>query len=376
MKFKDIVGQEKIIQELLYSINNGIFPHAILLLGKKGWGGLPLGIALSQYLMCEKPTDDSCGSCHNCIMMEKMMHPDVSFTFPTISVEKKLNIADNFIEEFREFVKQIPYSGVNKWLQFINAANSQGNISADQSKRIVDFFNLKSYQGNKKIHLIWMPEYLGKEGNVLLKLIEEPPKDSILIFVAEKEELLLGTIRSRLQKYALRPISQEAMTKQLIEKYQLEESHAISISKLAGGDFDKATDLIQDVSNDILYTIDTFLEIVYTNKGVGIIEWVDDTSKLGREAVKGFLQYTLELFNTAFRSQYNAIQWEDIPENERDLIKKILSLPFSMSHAEKISKGIQHSIYAISGNANIKTQLLSLCIEMQYWIKDRELTIL
>lgn len=373
MKFKDIVGQEKIIQELLYSINNGIFPHAILLLGKKGWGGLPLGIALSQYLMCEKPTDDSCGSCHNCIMMEKMMHPDVSYTFPTISVEKKLNISDNFIEEFREFVKQIPYAGTHKWLHFINADKSQGNISAEQSKRIIDFFNLKSYQGNKKIHLIWMPEYLGKEGNVLLKLIEEPPNDSILIFIAEEEEKLLGTIRSRLQKYALRPISNESMIHHLLHKYQLEEAHAISITKLAGADLDKAIDLIHDVTNDILYIIDSFIENIYSNKGQGIIEWVEETSKLGREAVKGFLQYTLELFNTALRSQYNAIQWEDIPENERNILKKILSIPYTLSQAEKISKGIQHSIYAISGNANIKTQLLSLCIEMQYWIKDREL---
>ena len=85
------------------------------------------------------------------------------------------------------------------WLQFIGAENKQGNITANECNDIIRKLSLKSFESEYKILIMWMPEYLGNEGNKLLKLIEEPPPNTLFILVAENESLILPTIVSRCQ---------------------------------------------------------------------------------------------------------------------------------------------------------------------------------
>ena len=92
-----------------------------------------------------------------------------------------------------------PYGNVYDWLQFLGAENKQGNITAEECNQIIHKLSLKSFESRYKILIMWMPEFLGKEGNKLLKLIEEPPPDTLFIFVAEDENAILPTILSRTQ---------------------------------------------------------------------------------------------------------------------------------------------------------------------------------
>src|SRR5690606_26038094 len=175
-------------------------------LGKEGVGGLPLAISFAQYIFCEnKSQDDSCGQCASCLKIAKLMHPDLHFTFPTIGA--KPNFSKNYLPQFRDFVRQTPYAGAFDWLQSIQAENKQGNISADECRDIIDRLNLTAFESGYKIQIIWRPEYLGKEGNMLLKLIEEPPENTLIFLVAENEEDILNTILSRTQKVLLPPLS-------------------------------------------------------------------------------------------------------------------------------------------------------------------------
>lgn len=372
MQFVDIVGQKKIIQELVNVSQAQHLPHAISIVGKKGWGGLPLALALSQYLMCDHPTDDSCGKCPNCLMNSNYAHPDVSYSFPTIKLPKyKDNLSEYFIEEFREFIQQTPYDSVQKWLQFIQAENSQGNISADQCRKIMEFFTLKSYQGNKKIHIIWLPEYLGKEGNILLKLIEEPPADAFLIFVVEQEHLLLATIQSRVQKFNLKPLSADDIKLHLIEKKDIDSSKAHSIATLAMGDYEKALELINDLQNDAAPLAQELIKNVYQNNGMGILSWVDEVSKSGRETIKSLLQYIENVFEQALRIHYQITAIDQYNADEQIMLQIITSQEIHVDILAKIKKAIQNTHYAISRNAHPKTQLLNLNIELQYAIKNR-----
>jgi len=376
MQFSDIVGQDKIISELVNVIQAQQLPHAVLLVGKKGWGGLPLGLALAQYLMCEQPQEDSCGQCTNCQMMSKLSHPDVAYTFPTIKLPKYSdNLSEYFIDEFRSFAAQTPYDNINKWLQFINAENSQGNISADQCRKIMDFFSLKSYQGNKKIHIMWLPEYLGKEGNILLKLIEEPPADSYLIFISEQEHQILGTIRSRLQKFELKPIAAKDIVTQLVTRHQVPQAKAENIARLTYGDYEKALELCHDLNNDAIPLVEQFIHHIYNNNGIGIIEWVDEMSKSGREAIKSMLQYIEHTYNQALRVQYGQMDIQQFMIDEQKIISTIQQHNLPIDAYMLIKEGLQKTIYAISRNAHTKTQLLNMCIEMQYWIKNRTLAV-
>ena len=123
------------------------------------------------------------------------IHPDIHFSYPVIPKKSgDKPVSTDYITEWREFITAIPYGNVYDWLQFIGAENKQGNITAEECNDIIHKLNLKSFESPYKILVMWMPEYLGKEGNKLLKLIEEPPADTLFIFVAENEDLILPTI--------------------------------------------------------------------------------------------------------------------------------------------------------------------------------------
>lgn len=152
-------------------------PHALMLTGKEGSGGLPMALALAQYILCEQPGErDSCGACASCQKVSRLEHADLHLTFPVFGAKA---LSDTYVREFREFARQTPYGSEYDWLQTIEAENKQGNITSEECEAILRNLSFKSYEGGRKVQLIWMAERLGKEGNKLLKLIEEPPAGTL-----------------------------------------------------------------------------------------------------------------------------------------------------------------------------------------------------
>jgi DNA polymerase III subunit delta' len=202
MQFKDVIGQQEVKQHLVEMVQHNRLSHALLFLGREGSGALPLAIAFAQYIVCQKANakpqpagpslfgepepvaapvamNDSCGVCPSCTKAHALVHPDIHFSYPVVT--KKAGtppLSTDYVAEWREFIQQYPYGNVYDWLQFIGAENKQGNITAQECNDIMRKLNLKSFESGYKILVLWMPEYLGKEGNKLLKLIEEPPVDA------------------------------------------------------------------------------------------------------------------------------------------------------------------------------------------------------
>ena len=194
MAFSNIIGQEKVKQMLHQMVHGDRLPHALLFLGPSGSGKLALALALAQYLLCENRQDsDSCGQCPSCSKSQRFIHPDLHFSFPSVGTNVT---SDSFLPQWRKWMEENPYLTVNEWLQSIGAENRQGNINKEECAAIIRKLSLKIFEGSHKILVMWLPEYLGKEGNRLLKLIEEPPEDTIFILVAENQELILNTILS------------------------------------------------------------------------------------------------------------------------------------------------------------------------------------
>ena len=115
-----------------------------------------------------------------------------------------------------------PYGNVYDWLQFIGAENKQGNITANECNDIIRKLSLKSFESEYKILIMWMPEYLGNEGNKLLKLIEEPPPNTLFILVAENESLILPTIVSRCQLIKIPTLETTDIEAALIEDNKMQ----------------------------------------------------------------------------------------------------------------------------------------------------------
>ena len=227
MQFSSVIGQKATREQLIQMVQQNRLGHALLFLGNEGTGALSLALAFAQYINCEKVTGknqatsggpslfgdpepvainavlyptDSCGTCPSCQKASQLIHPDIHFSFPVITKKSgEKPISADYIKEWREFIKLYPYGNSFDWLQFINAENKQGNITAEECNDIIRKLSLKSYEGGYKILIIWMPEFLTKNGNKLLKLIEEPPPDTLFMLVAENEQLILPTIVSRTQ---------------------------------------------------------------------------------------------------------------------------------------------------------------------------------
>lgn len=356
--------------------NNNHFPHALMLVGNEGVGGLPMALATAGYIFCENKQDnDACGICSACQKVQKLEHADLHLAFPTISPKPGTKaMSKHFIKDFREYMKQTPYGSTYDWLQYINAENKQGNITAEECREIIDQVNLKSYEGGAKVQIIWRPEYLGKEGNILLKMIEEPPRNTYLIFVAEHTEDILGTILSRTQSVRLSPIAADDIASTLQKKRLVEdESRALQLGHMANGSYAEALRLLQHAENDLFPDVRTWFNALFTNNGIAITKFAEQWSKSGREQQKNFLHYIIQLLEQAIRVRYLSGHPPALPDAEADFVKKMATMKLDTEVFSKMVNELTDTIYYIERNAHSKTQLHALSVKLVYAINNRML---
>lgn len=374
MLFSNVVGQKAAKDGLSKMWHNNVLPHALLITGAEGTGGLPLGLALAQFIFCENKGEfDSCGKCAGCSKAAKLEHADMHISFPSIAPKSGTKAMSRFyIQEFREFIQQSPYGTTYDWLQHINAENKQGNITAEECREIINILNLKSYEGGKKALIMWRPEYLGKEGNILLKLIEEPPADTILILIAENTEDILPTIRSRTQEVKLAPISPADIAEALATRSLTDPKRAAQIAHIAMGSYTEALRLVRHTDNDLYPEVRQLFNALFTNNGLAIARLVEEWSKAGREQQKNFLSYVIQLLEQAIRVRYKPGTPVSLPEGEAQFVKKLSGTNISFEGLGQMVNAISDTSFYIERNAHSKTQLHALAIRLQHIIHNKE----
>jgi DNA polymerase-3 subunit delta' len=378
MLFRQVVGHNEIKKGLVKMHDTNRLPHALLLAGQEGTGGLPLAMAFAQLLFCTNRQEfDSCGDCPGCRKASRLEHPDLHISFPAFAPKQGAKaLSRHFITSFREFFVQSPYGTTYDWLQFIDAENKQGNIPAEECREIIDTLNLKSYEGGKKIQIIWRPEYLGKEGNILLKLIEEPPADTLILMVAENPNEVLPTILSRTQMVRLGPIPPADIAQGLSDRSLADPKRAVQVAHIAGGSFTEALRLIRHTDNDLFPEVRRWFNGLFKNNGIELSKFSEDWSKAGREQQKNFLQYVIQLLEQAMRARYLPGKPLALPEEEADFVGKLgaMTLPDEVIH--KMVEAISRTIYYIERNAHSKTQLHALSIGLVYIIQNKPSPVL
>ena len=374
MLMNQVVGQQSAKAGLVQMFKNDQLPHALLFLGAEGTGGLPLALALSQYIFCTNKTgEDACGVCSDCQKVSKLEHADLHISFPALKPKPTAPaLSRYFIQEFREFIAQSPYGTTYEWLQFINAENKQGNIPAEECREIIDTLNLKSYEGGRKIQIIWRPEYLGKEGNILLKLIEEPPAGTLIILVAENQEDILQTILSRTQLVRLAPLSVADIAQALADRSVADPKRAAQIAHLAHGSFHEALQLVRHTENDLFPMVRRWFNALFTNNGLELSKLADEWSKDGREQQKNFLNYVIQLLEQCIRFRYLPSVAPALPEEEKAFVQKLAANSIPFEALTQMTKELTRTIYHIERNAHSKTQLHALSIRLVYIIQGRE----
>lgn len=405
MLFKDIIGQDDVKQHLAALLQHNRLSHALLFLGKEGSGALPLALAFANYVslfssgenITAEPKgpslfgEEAATVAHNSTVPESwqdvdewiqkqpayskaagLVHPDIHFSYPVVpkkSGDKPLST--DYITEWREFIGQYPYGNAYDWLQFIGAENRQGNITAYECNDIIRKLNLKSFESRYKILLMWLPEYLGNEGNKLLKLIEEPPPNTLFLLVAENESLILPTILSRTQLVKVPLLSTDDIAAALTERAKISSDQARQLASVSEGNYHEALQLLQHTGDDWQGILRDWLNAVLKTGPVAQVKWVEEISRQGRERQKQFLRYFNHLLEQSIRLQVMPALGSRLPDTERDFalrLNKIASLPQHQAIIEELDK----ASYYIERNANAKILFHALTIKLYHIIAKNE----
>lgn len=378
MLFSDILGQEHIKNHLKQSADNGRIPHAQLFVGNEGSGTLPMAIAYAQYLLCNG--NENKASCE--LKCDKLSHPDLHFAFPvTTNAEVKSHPVSNlFLKQWREFVAQQPYGNLFDWLKSIGVENKQGLINVDEATSIVKALQLKSFEGGYKVMIIWMAEKMNiASANKLLKLIEEPPEKTVFILIAEDEEQIISTIRSRCQVLHFPVLSEEVIANSLISQLEIPSNEAKKIAIQADGNYNKAIHIAHHDASDFEFEkwFITWVRAAFKAKGNAsvindLIDWSDTIAKTGRETQKQFLGYCLQFFRQALLLNYKANHLVFL-ETETPGFKLENFAPFIHgANASAINDELNDAIYHIERNGNAKLILLDLSIKLTRLLHTKE----
>lgn len=372
MLFEDILGQNHIKNYLQKSADNGRIPHAQLFVGKEGSGTLPTAIAYAQYLLCTSSKNSE--ACK--LKCEKLSHPDLHFSFPVTNNDKikspKKPISNDFIEEWRQFVGEQPYGNVFNWLRFIGVENKQGNISVHEAESILKSLHLKSYEGGFKVMIIWMAEKMNTSAsNKLLKLIEEPPEKTVFILIAEDEEQIIGTIRSRCQVLHFPVLSEEDVVSGLVSRESIQEKEARKIAHQCNGNFNKALHILHHDSSDFVFEewFITWIRAAFKAKGNAavineLIGWSDAIARTGRETQKRFLNYCLQFFRQALLLNYKTPNLVYLETSTPGFKLSNFAPYVNENNIVEIYKELNDAAYHIERNGNVKIILLDLSIKL------------
>ena len=376
MLFKDIIGQEEIKKKLIKTVKENRVSHAQLFSGPEGAGSLPLAIAYAQYISCENRSgNDSCGTCHSCLKYSKLIHPDLHFILPVASTPKvKEPLTDKFLVEWRVSFIENPYLNPTVWYKAIGLENKQGFINVTESNEIIRKLSLKSYESEYKVVIIWLPEKMNKSAaNKLLKIIEEPPSKTLFLMVTENSTNILPTIYSRVQLIRIPKLEEAEILMTLQQRFDFEEVKMKDAAHLADGNYLKALNVLERAEENQLHfeRFTALMRLCWTNEIGGILNWVEEIARTGRESQKQFLDYGLRIIRENFFININKVISDEI--NRMTQYESDFSVNFSKfinkDNVFGITNEFNQASLHIGANANGKIVFLDMVNKLAKLIK-------
>ncbi len=379
MLFSQLYTDPNIIQNLIFSAKKGRIPHAQLFVGHEGGEALSVALAYAQFLNCLKPSEnDSCGKCSSCIKFSHLTHPDLHFVFPVIKTPSNSKpFSADFLDKWRNFVLNSNFHSFDLWLKTLNAENSQAYIYAHEAENIVSNLSYKPYQGKFKILIIWLPEKMNiYAANKLLKIIEEPPSQTVFILVSHNPQQILPTILSRTQIIHIPKPSAETLEKALKTKFPTVNQELISQAAYAAdGNYFKAVDYLQQLinnkQNSFFELFVNFMRIAYAANPIKMIEFSESLAELGREQQKQFLDYSLNMLHKSHRFVLNIPNSLKIIPQEYNFLQNFSKF-LSTSKISTLSNDFSQAFNDILHNGNPKLIFLDLIFKSSKILKKKE----
>lgn len=369
MQFQDVIGQQELKKQLIAGVQNDRLAHARLFLGLPGYGGLPIALAFVQYVFCEnKQENDSCGQCASCRKISQLQHPDLHFSFPTVLAESKTS--DGLIGEWREQVLEQPYFSELQWLKRIDPKGRQMVIGVEEGQNLINKLQLKSYEGGKKVMVIWGADFMNTAtANKLLKILEEPPKDTLFILLASQQEKLLQTILSRVQISTVPRIDTDSLSYYLRTKRKLGPEQADSIAGRAEGSLVEAFEQTGNTDDQDLYR-ERFIQLMrvcFKKNVLDMMNWGEDMATMSKEEQRQFLKYGLHMIRQSMLFNFTEEQLLRVSDSELGFLKNFARY-ITGNNVHDFIKMFNDAEYYIERNANAKLLFTQLCFQVMRYI--------
>ena len=368
--FEQVIGQQEVQERLMQMVEEGRLPHAIMLCGPQGVGKLALAIGFAKVLLSQGGEMSMFGEPTESPMLQKLEHPDLHFSFPTIKLPSMSSdhkpVSDDFIGAWRELVLAGPYFSMSDWMEQMGGENQQAIITAGESDALIRKLSLKSSQGGYKVSIIWLPERMNQDcANKMLKLLEEPPAQTVFLMVCEEPDRLLETIRSRVQRIDVRRVDTEQICKALVQQRGIDEDTAQRVSRMANGSWLKALQLLSADSENELF-LDLFQQLMrlsYQRNVKELKAWSLTLADMGRERQKRFLQYFLRLVRENFMYNFHQEELCYMTQREEGFAQNFARF-INEANVIPISDLVTRAIRDIGQNANGKIVFFDLALQM------------
>ena len=363
MHWSEVIGQKEVQERLMQMVSEDRLPHALMLCGPQGVGKMALATAFGCQLLDDGRTSSKA-------MLDKLEHPDLHFTYPTIKLPSMSAdhkpVSDDFAKEWHELIMGGPYFTMDDWMQAMGGENQQAIITAGESDDLVRKLSLKSSQGGYKVSIVWLPERMNIEcANKLLKLIEEPPQQTVFIMVCEEPDKLLETIRSRVQRIDVKKIDDESIRQALVERRGISEDAAHRIARLANGSWLKAMEELQ-VGSENEQFLDMFISLMrlaYQRKIKDLRKWSEVMAGFGREKQKRWLTFFLRMIRENFMYNFQREELVYMTEKEEGFARNFARF-VNEANILPISDLANRAIRDIGQNANAKIVFFDFTLQM------------
>lgn len=367
MRFADIPGLEGLKESLVASYKNNHIAHAQLFNGPVGGGGLPMALAFATYLLCEdKGEEDSCGTCANCHKMERLIHPDVHYIFPKPSATKATDydkLQGESLKKWRVFAAEQPYSDIDDWVGFNGFDNKNVLISKEDSRNIIKTVSMKSFEGNFKILVIWYPEYMHPAAaNGILKVLEEPPTQTIYLLVSYAYDTLLATIKSRTQIFNVPPFQEEVISGHLVAARGADAALAEKAARLATGSMGKAFYELENAGSVAYESFRTWMHMCLQGDYSGMVKNTETFVQSSKPQQRNQLEFAITLIRDAILSKAGGGGLMQRDGAEGDFISKFGGFS-TLEVLEGIYQRISESLNELQRNANPRITHLNLSLQ-------------
>ncbi|MBI3194336.1 MAG: DNA polymerase III subunit delta' [Ignavibacteriae bacterium] len=369
MSWNTVIGQERVKNQITTILEQNRLAHAYLFTGPDGVGKDASAIELAKIVNCEKQKSVACDKCSSCLQVISLQHPNIHLIF-SLPAGKGETSEDSPIEklsndDIHALQEQIELKSKNLYYDIVVAkANS---IKVNSIRELRRKSSMSTLTNGKKVFIILDAENLREESaNAMLKTLEEPQANTLIILTSSHSDQLKPTIISRCQLVKFDYISEEEIKSALIKNKEMKEVEAESIARMANGSYARALELLEsDFLEMRKLAVDVLRTMLYRSK--------EDLFKLIEQITMQYERHDVErlfgLMQSWLRDSMSLHSGNERIVNVDDeaAIKKFSAVHSNVQYGN-VFESLEKSVSLLNKNVYIPLVMLNLTADLQQHI--------